>query len=181
MSFVHLHLHTDYSLADGCIKVKPLIERVREARMPAVAITDLSNVFALVKFYRAAVNAGIKPIIGSEVFIRNTEESQQPDRMVLLCRDKQGYENLCDLLSKGFLEGQASGTPQLNRDWFEGRTDGLIALSGGTASDIARKRRDAGKAEALERSGAELTNDQLSQGPRSGPTATGARRDRGGG
>lgn len=152
MSFVHLHLHTDYSLADGCIKVKPLIERVREAQMPAVAITDLSNVFALVKFYRAAVSAGIKPIIGSEVFVRNADETHHADRMVLLCLNKQGYENLCDLLSKGFLEGQDSGgVPQVNRDWFNGRTDGLIALSGGHASDIARKRRDAGKAEALER------------------------------
>ena len=151
MRFVHLHLHTDYSLADGCIKVKPLIEQVREAGMPAVAVTDLSNVFALVKFYRAALAAGIKPIIGSEVVLANADSSQSPDRLILLCQDKQGYENLCDLLSKGYLEGQSHGAPEIQREWLKSRAEGLIALSGGHMSDITRKYRESGMTAAADR------------------------------
>jgi len=94
-SFIHLHLHTEYSLVDGTVRIKPLVENARDLGMPAVAITDQHNLFALVKFYRAAEAAGIKPIIGSDVLLRHPDAPDQVSRLVLLCQDRTGYLNLC--------------------------------------------------------------------------------------
>ena len=88
--FIHLHLHTEYSLVDGTVRIKPLVDKCRELGMPAVAVTDQQNLFALVKFYRAAERAGIKPIIGAEVMINSLEEPGQISRLVLLCQDHSG-------------------------------------------------------------------------------------------
>ncbi len=136
--FVHLHLHTEYSLVDGLIRVKSLARAVAEAGMGAVALTDQSNLFAMVKFYRAAMSAGIKPIIGAEVYVRNEVDSDPPYRMVLLCKDRQGYLNLSELVSRSYLEGQHRGLPMLEREWLQGHSDGLIALSGARDGDVGR-------------------------------------------
>ncbi len=137
-AFVHLHLHTEYSLVDGLVRIKPLAQRVAEAGMPAVAVTDQSNLFAMVKFYRAAMAAGVKPIIGVDIRLENPDEPNQPARMVLLCRDNDGYRNLTRLVSRSYLEGQQRGVPVLRPEWLEGASDGLIALSGGPAGDVGR-------------------------------------------
>ncbi len=135
-SFVHLSLHTEYSIVDGIVRIKPLASAVAEAGMPAVALTDQSNMFALVKFYRACQSAGVKPIIGVDVWISNEDDPAQPSRLTLLCMNNEGYRNLTQLVSRGYTEGQHTGRPVLQKDWLQGQTDGLIALSGARQGDI---------------------------------------------
>ncbi len=134
--FVHLHLHSEYSLVDSLIRIKPLVQQVAAAGMPAVAVTDQSNLFSMVKFYRAALAAGIKPVVGVEVWISNETETDRPYRMVLLCMNKTGYLNMSQLVSRSYLEGQHRGIPMLESSWFEGHSEGLIALSGGREGDV---------------------------------------------
>ncbi|WP_295444114.1 DNA polymerase III subunit alpha [uncultured Thiodictyon sp.] len=135
--FIHLHLHTEYSLVDGLVGVKPLVKAARKAGMPAVAITDQCNFFALVRFYKAALNAGIKPIAGADLWVKNPADPNKPHRLVLLVQDKQGYGNLTRLISRAYVEGQYLGVPQVERDWIAAAPEGLIALSGGPQGDVA--------------------------------------------
>jgi DNA polymerase-3 subunit alpha len=142
-SFVHLSLHTEYSLVDSVLRISPLMQRLSELEMPAVALTDQSNLFAMVKFYRAAQRHGIKPIVGVDTWIRRSPvagalEAGPPGRLLLLCQDDDGYRNLTRLISRGYQEGQHGGVPMLDYAWLEGASDGLIALSGGRAGDIGR-------------------------------------------
>lgn len=133
--FVHLNLHTEYSMVDSVVRIPALMKQVRQQAMPAVAMTDFNNMFALVKFYRAALKAGIKPIIGAELGVR---ESGSESRLILLCRNREGYLNLSGLVSRAYQEGQQQGLPTVRREWFEGRTAGLIALSGARRGDVGR-------------------------------------------
>ncbi len=138
-TFVHLHLHTEYSMVDSVVRIQPLMEMVARAGMPAVALTDQSNLFALVKFYKAALAAGIKPIVGVDAWLRNEEQVNQPHRVVLLAQNATGYANLRLLVSRGYQEGQHLGRPMLERDWLTPeRCQGLIALSGGRQGDLGR-------------------------------------------
>ncbi|MEX1080900.1 MAG: DNA polymerase III subunit alpha [Halofilum sp. (in: g-proteobacteria)] len=137
-SFVHLRLHTDYSLVDGTVRVPDLIRRAREQDMPAVAVTDHCNLFAMVKFYSAALAAGIKPIVGCDVLVRGEAPGEAPFPLVLLVVNDTGYANLIRLISRSYLEGQHGGSPTLERQWFDGACDGLIALSGGREGDVGR-------------------------------------------
>ncbi len=130
MSFVHLHLHSEYSLVDSCIRIKPLLKAVAEAAMPAVALTDHVNLFAMVKFYRAALDAGVKPIIGADMLLQADDGQADPTRLVLLCLDRAGYLNLTRLITRAYIEGQSLGQPLLRREWFDGASEGLLALSG---------------------------------------------------
>ena len=136
--FVHLLLHTEYSLVDSTIRVKPLVKTVAQAGMPALAVTDQSNLFSMVKFYRAAIQQGIKPIIGVDIWIHNEDQPSQPFRAVFLCKTNEGYRNLTHLVSLSYTEGQHSGMPIIQPQWLEGNTAGLIALSGGTQGHIGR-------------------------------------------
>jgi len=134
--FVHLHVHSEYSLVDGVVRLKPLVNAVAEAGMPAVAVTDQSNMFAMVKFYRAAMAAGIKPVIGVELWVLNPDQPAKPWRLVLLCKNRQGYKHLTELVSRSYLEGQHQSVPMLCQAWLEDASSGLIALSGGREGDI---------------------------------------------
>ncbi len=135
--YVHLHLHTEYSLVDGVTRIKPLVRAVAEAGMPAVAVTDQSNLFAMVKFYRAAMAAGVKPIVGVDVRVRNPDQVTKPHRLVLLCMDRRGYLNLTELVSRSYLHGQHQSIPMLDREWLDREScEGLIALSGGREGDV---------------------------------------------
>ena len=129
--FVHLHLHTDYSLVDGLVRVKPLIQAVAKEGMPAIAVTDLHNLFAAVKVYKAAQQSGVKPILAAYVRLRDPDDTKKSSRFVLLCQNTEGYLNLSRLLSKAYMEGQHLGVPMLDLEWLDGQTDGLICLSGG--------------------------------------------------
>ncbi len=137
-SFVHLRLHSEYSLVDGIVRIKPLMKAVAEAAMPAIAITDQCNLFGMVKFYKAAIQAGIKPIIGVDAWIYNEADPNVPARLVLLCQNQAGYRNLTRLVSRSYVEGQHRGVAMMDRRWFDGATDGLIALSGGRGGDIGQ-------------------------------------------
>jgi DNA polymerase-3 subunit alpha len=136
--FVHLHLHSEFSLVDSTLRIKQLVERAKQLGMPAVAVTDQFNMFGLVKFYRAAVAAGIKPIAGADVLISPADDPEHTSRLVLLCQNNEGYLNLCRLLSKGYQEGQHLGVPYLRREWVAEHSTGLIALSSGRESDIGQ-------------------------------------------
>ncbi|MEW5756580.1 MAG: DNA polymerase III subunit alpha [Pseudomonadota bacterium] len=136
--FVHLHLHTEYSLVDGLIRIKPLMKSVAGAGMPAVALTDQSNLFAMVKFYKAAMGAGIKPILGVDLLLHNDDDPLKPFRLVLLCQNYDGFLNLSRLISRSYAEGQHLGRPIVHKSWLDGHTAGLIALSGAREGEIGQ-------------------------------------------
>jgi DNA polymerase-3 subunit alpha len=136
--FVHLHLHTEYSLVDGLVRIKPLVSAVADAGMPAIAITDQHNFFAAVKLYTAAQRAGLKPILGADLRLRDPDDVKKSSRFVLLCQDMVGYHNLCRLLSRAYMEGQHLGVPMLDLEWLDGQSDGLICLAGGRDGILGR-------------------------------------------
>jgi DNA polymerase-3 subunit alpha len=137
--FVHLRLHTEYSLSDSVVRVPELVAAVAAGGMPAVAVTDAGNLFAMVKFYREALKAGVKPIIGVDLQVAEEGERTAPTRLTLLCQSQSGYRNLTRLVSRAYLEGRERGTPRVERGWLTpGSLGGLIALSGGPEGDVGR-------------------------------------------
>jgi DNA polymerase-3 subunit alpha len=132
-------LHTEYSLVDGIVRVPELMAAVSAAGMPAVALTDQSNLFAMVKFYKEALAAGVKPLIGVDAWIREPGERAAPSRVVFLCQNLNGYRHLTQLVTRSFLEGQQRGAPMLDRSWLQSdMLQGLIVLSGGAEGDIGQ-------------------------------------------
>ncbi|HZX91315.1 MAG TPA: DNA polymerase III subunit alpha [Rudaea sp.] len=150
-SFVHLRIHSDFSLVDSTIRLpeKPeygdpakasypnLISHAVTLDMPALALTDQSNLFALVKFYRAAEANGIKPIAGADLWIGNPAEPGAPTQLTLLCQNRRGYLNLAQLISRSYIEGRHGDFAIVDPEWFAGHCDGLIALAG-RRSDVGR-------------------------------------------
>jgi DNA polymerase-3 subunit alpha len=137
-AFVHLHVHSEFSLVDGVVRIGPLMKMAAEAGMPAVALTDQCNLFGMVRFYKAAMKAGLKPIIGVDAWLEEPDQAG-PARMSLLCQDEAGYRNLCRLVSRSYLKSRNQGRPLLRKEWFrEGLSDGLIVLSGGKDGDVGR-------------------------------------------
>jgi len=135
-SFIHLRLHSEYSISDGMVRVDEAVSAARNDGMPALALTDLNNVFGLVKFYQSARGNGLKPIVGCDVFISNDVDRDRPHRLLLLCQSREGYLLLCRLLSRAYLENQHRGRAELRRAWFHEGTAGLIALSGAHLGDV---------------------------------------------
>ena len=135
-SFVHLRLHTEFSLVDGLVRVKPLVKAVAAAGMPAVAVTDMSNMCSLVKFYKTAMGAGIKPICGADIWLASPEEDGPLSRLTLLVMNAKGYRNLTELISRGWAEGQDNGLVIIQRDWVKESAEGLIALSGAREGEV---------------------------------------------
>ena len=147
--FVHLRVHTEYSLSDGIIRLerpdakqddararheedrfKTLAEQAVELGFPAVAVTDLGNLFAMVKFYKSAESAGVKPLIGADLVLEERASGEGPERVTLLVQDGVGYRNLVRLVSRAYTQGQVSGQPRLRMEWLEDASAGLIALCG---------------------------------------------------
>lgn len=137
-SFVHLRVHSEYSLSDGIVRINPLVEASAENAMPAVAITDSNNLFALVKFYNAAQRTGVKPIIAADVLVAPRKENDDPTTIVLIAKNEKGYRNLSELISKSYTDGQDVRHACLKREWIGERAEGLLALSGGKDGDIGR-------------------------------------------
>jgi DNA polymerase-3 subunit alpha len=133
--FVHLRLHTEYSVVDGMARVDDAVSAAAADGMPALAITDASNVFGAIKFFEAARAAGVQPIIGCDLWITNERNRDAAYRVTLLVRNRAGYLRLCDLLTRAHAHNQWRGRPELRREWLRG-ADGLIALSGAEAGDI---------------------------------------------
>ncbi|WP_349431101.1 DNA polymerase III subunit alpha [Methylomarinum sp. Ch1-1] len=137
-AFVHLRIHSEFSLVDGIVKIKPLVEKLAGYQMPAAALTEHSNLFSLVKFYRATQGQGIKAIVGADVNVFNPEEPATPYRMTFLARNGRGYVVLTELISRAYQEGQHLGVPMLRREWIEQNHGDLIALSGAMDGDIGQ-------------------------------------------
>ena len=135
-AFVHLRLHSEFSLVDGLVRIKPLAKKVAELGMPAVALTDFNNFFAAVKFYKATQAAGVKPIIGADMLVLDESGEGSPTQLVLLVKDQVGYANLTKLISKAYQQGQRQGIPTIKKSWLAEFSAGLIALSGGRAGEI---------------------------------------------
>ena len=137
--FVHLRLHSEYSISDGIVRIDPVVLCAAADGQGALALTDLSNLFGLVRFYKGARARGVKPIAGCDVWIsRDGDATQkQSPRLLLLARNRQGYLALCTLLSRAYLENSAHGRPEIRFEWFaQAGTAGLIALSGAQGGDI---------------------------------------------
>lgn len=134
--FIHLRCHTEYSIRDGLLRIKPWLEQVANLSMPAIAMTDHTNLFGLVKFYRHALSSGIKPIIGADFSL---VEDAETFTMTLLCLNQQGYRNLLQLLSQAYVHGQnADGQPTMRWSWLETHQEGLLVLSGGRSGDVGQ-------------------------------------------
>ncbi|MCX7627083.1 MAG: DNA polymerase III subunit alpha, partial [Methylophilaceae bacterium] len=137
-TFVHLRCHSEYSIVDGMIRVDEMVERAVADCMPALALTDLANLFGAVKFYNAARSKGIKPLIGCDVWVENEANRDQPFRLLLLCQSHTGYLRLCELLSQAYLHNQHRGRAEIKKQWLETGSDGLILLSGGLRGDVGQ-------------------------------------------
>lgn len=145
MSFVHLHVHTEYSLLDGSNKIDEYVSRVKELGMDAAAITDHGVMYGVIDFYRAAHAAGIKPILGCEVYVApgsrfDREKVEGEDRyfhLILLAENNQGYANLMKIVSRGFTEGYYY-RPRVDREVLETYKEGLIVLSACLAGEVQK-------------------------------------------
>ena len=145
LRFVHLRLHSEYSITDGTVRLDvgknhdcPPVLRAAEYGMPALALTDLSNLFGLVKFYQAARGKGIKPVFGCDVFVSNKIDPDRPYRLLLLCRNHRGYLQLCEIISRSYLVPRTRGRAEITRQMLRDvGCDGLIALSGAGQGDVA--------------------------------------------
>ncbi len=135
--YVHLRLHSEYSVTDGIVRLGDAVKRAASDGMPALALTDLGNLFGLVKFYTGARGKGVKPIAGADVWITNPEAPEDACRLLLLARNRTGYQQLCELLSRAYLVEGRRDRAEIRREWFlELGSDGLIALSGGHLGDV---------------------------------------------
>jgi DNA polymerase III subunit alpha len=136
--FIHLRIHSDYSMCDGLKKVKPIIAKAADLNMPALAITDQTNLCGLVKYYHAAHNAGIKPIIGCDFWVKSEELGDELSRLVVLASNNVGYKNLTELISKAYLRGHVQGKAVIDKLWLVEYASGLILLSGGREGDVGK-------------------------------------------
>src|SRR6056300_646505 len=129
--FIHLRCHSEYSITDGIVRLGDYVSLAKELELESLAISDLSNIFAAVKFFKLATSNGIKPIIGADVYIENEDNRDQPSRLLLICQNKQGYLNLSKLLSKAYTENQYRDRPEIKYEWLcSDLNHGLICLSG---------------------------------------------------
>ena len=149
--FIHLRLHSEYSITDGAVRIDDAIAAACNDAMGALALTDLGNLFGLIKFYSAARAGGVKPIAGADVWLSNELEPDLPHRMLLLVQNHTGYLNLCQLLTKASLQNQVHGRAEVHPSWFvqapekhsgdskkaeQSLADGLVALSGAHLGDV---------------------------------------------
>ncbi len=135
--YVHLRLHSEYSVTDGITRIGDAVKQAAADAMPALAVTDLANLFGLVKFYSGARGKGVKPIAGADVWIANPEAPDEPYRLLLLVRHRAGYRQLCELLTRAYVSEGRRDRAEIQRQWFsEIGSDGLIALSGAHFGDV---------------------------------------------
>ena len=138
-SFVHLRLHSEYSIVDGIVRLDEAVEAAAQDGMPALALTDLANVFGMVKFYQEARARGVKPVIGCDIWLENEADRDKPYRLMLLCQTHEGYLRLTELLTRAYRANQYRGRAELRKDWFgEVGGGGLIALSGAHYGDVGQ-------------------------------------------
>ena len=130
-------MHSEYSVTDGLVRIDDAVATAKADGMPALALTDAGNVFGMVKFYKAARDAGVKPLIGVDCWIQNEGDRDKPNRVLLLCSSRAGFLRLSELLSRAWLKNQHRARAEMTMGWFrDGGTDGLIALSGFAGGDV---------------------------------------------
>ena len=139
--FVHLRLHSEYSIVDGLVRIDDVVKVAAKDGQAALAITDLGNLFGMVKFYKGARGKGVKPIAGCDVWITNDDDREKPSRLLLLVKNNQGYLQLCELLSQAWLTNLYRGRAEIRQEWLAKLNDdaagnGLIALSGAHFGDV---------------------------------------------
>ncbi|RMF17394.1 MAG: DNA polymerase III subunit alpha, partial [Gammaproteobacteria bacterium] len=137
-AFVHLRIHSEFSLTNGLVRIKPLVARAAELGMPALALSDQSNMCAMVKFYKACLGAGIKPIAAADIWLANPDAPEQPFRMTLYACNDEGYRNLTEIVSRGYTEGRQGPLAIIQPDWIAEQAEGLIALSGFRDGEIGQ-------------------------------------------
>ncbi len=153
--FVHLRVHSEYSINDSIVRIDSLVGAAVRDGQPAVALTDTSNLFGWIKFYKAARGRGVKPICGADVWLTNLHDRDRPHRLLLLARDHQGYLQLCELLSRAWLENEYRGRAEIRREWlFDLSLPRLILLSGAQHGEIGQ---------ALEAGNQELAKSVMQQ------------------
>ena len=136
--FVHLRVHSDFSMVDGLSKIKPIVSAAKKQAMPALALTDQMNMCGLVRFYSTAHDAGIKPIIGADLWAQHPFFPGEASRLLVLAADNEGYQNLTMLLSKAYLRGHVDNKPQIDHDWLAEHHKGLIVISGGKEGPLGK-------------------------------------------
>lgn len=136
--FIHLRIHSDFSMVDGLSKVPPLVKKVAAMGMPAMALTDFTNLCGLVKFYSTAHNCGVKPIIGADFTLQSEEFGDELTKLTLLAKNNIGYKNLTLLISKAYLRGHVQHQPVIDKTWLVEHAEGLIVLSGGKRGEVGR-------------------------------------------
>ncbi|WP_099607582.1 DNA polymerase III subunit alpha [Vibrio coralliilyticus] len=136
--FIHLKVHSDFSMVDGLSKVPPLVKKVAEMGMPAMALTDFTNLCGLVKFYGTAHGCGVKPIIGADFAMQSEEFGEELTKLTVLAADNEGYKNLTLLISKAYLRGHVQHQPVIDKQWLAELSAGLIVLSGAKSGEIGK-------------------------------------------
>ncbi|CAN1515632.1 DnaE DNA polymerase III, alpha subunit [Methylophilaceae bacterium] len=136
--FVHLRCHSEYSITDGIVRIDDYIDKASSQDMPALGLTDLNNVFGLVKFYKAAREKGIKAILGADLWIENEINRDQPYRILALCQNDKGYLALSEILTRAYLENQYRGRVEVKKSWLLEKNEGLIILSGASMGDVGQ-------------------------------------------
>ncbi|GHD59113.1 DNA polymerase III subunit alpha [Jeongeupia chitinilytica] len=138
-AFIHLRLHSEFSVTDGIVRIDDAVKHAKKLGMPALGISDLMNLFGLVKHYKACRSAGIKPIIGLDAWIENEADRDKPFRTLLLARDRDGYGRLCELLTRAYRDNQYRDRAELRKDWIaDGDNSHLLCLSGGHSGEIGQ-------------------------------------------
>lgn len=135
-SFIHLRVHSDFSMVDGLAKIGPINKRVGELGYPALALTDQMNLCGLVRFYGDAHGKGLKPIVGTDIWVQSEELGEQQFRLTLLAMDNTGYQNITLLISKAYERGHVQHRPVVDKAWLAEHSEGVIVLSGGREGDV---------------------------------------------
>lgn len=138
-NFVHLRVHSEFSLIDGIVRVKDLVKSAASSHMPAIGLTDQSNMYALVKFYKAALGAGIKPILGADIWLENKEDKAAPFRLTLLAQNQDGYRHVTEIISQAYSHNQFDDKAIVRKEWLLAKSAGLIVLSGFRDGDIGQQ------------------------------------------
>ncbi|WAG13523.1 DNA polymerase III subunit alpha [Aeromonas dhakensis] len=136
--FIHLRVHTDFSMVDGLQKINPIVGAAAADNMPALALTDQMNMCGLVRFYGAAHGKGIKPLVGADFWVQSDELGDEQFRLTLLAMDNDGYQNITLLISRGYQRGHVQGRPVIDKEWLVEHAKGVIVLSGGREGDVGK-------------------------------------------
>ena len=136
--FIHLRVHSDFSMVDGLQKIKSLVGRAAEYGMPAMALTDQMNQCGLVRFYGDAHGKGMKPLVGVDLWLQSEEPGEELFRLTGLAMDNEGQQNLVQLISKAYLRGHVQGEPVVDKQWLLEHNHGVILLSGGREGDVCK-------------------------------------------